>query len=130
MEVFGAVGTCQTKSVPLLRIGSRLELTGVYAAQGGNRVLGEDVAPFDLLLNSPADIKVLAAAAWWTLQRLLVVVGVLACVLAGMALWITQLHRQVEKRTAEVETQIQNRQRVEHQRDDGTGTRPHRPGPA
>src|SRR5208282_358534 len=31
-------------------------------------------------------------------------------------LWITQLHRQVEKRTTELEIQIQNRQRVEHQR--------------
>jgi signal transduction histidine kinase len=33
-----------------------------------------------------------------------------------MALWITQLHRQVDKRTIELETQIQKRQRVEHQR--------------
>jgi signal transduction histidine kinase len=105
------------ESVRLLRPGSRLELTGVYAAQGGNRVPAEDVASFDLLLNSPADIKVLATPSWWTLRKLLVIVGVLACMLAGMVLWITQLHRQVEKRTAEVETQIQNRQRVEHQRE-------------
>ncbi|MGA2788482.1 MAG: ATP-binding protein [Verrucomicrobiota bacterium] len=105
------------ESVRQLRPGSRLELTGVYADQGGNRGLSEDVATFDLLLNSPADIKVLATPSWWTLQKLLVTVGVLACVLAGMLLWITQLHRQVEKRTAEVETQIQNRQRVEHQRE-------------
>ena len=101
--------------VRAIRIGSRLELTGVYAVQGGGRVLGED-ASFDLLLNSPGDIRVLATPAWWTLQRLLVAVGVLTFALAVMALWITQLHRQVEKRTAELETQIQNRQRVEHQR--------------
>ncbi len=105
------------ESVRLLRPGSRLELTGVYAVQGGNRVPAEDVASFDLLLHSPADIKVLATPSWWTLRKLLVTVGVLACVLAGMVLWITQLHRQVEKRTAEVETQIQSRQRVEHQRE-------------
>jgi signal transduction histidine kinase/uncharacterized protein YdeI (BOF family) len=105
------------ESVRLLRPGSRLELTGVYAVQGGNRVPAEDVGSFDLLLNSPADIKVLATPSWWTLQKLLVIVGVLACVLAGMVLWITQLHRQVEKRTAEVEIQIQNRQRAEHQRE-------------
>jgi signal transduction histidine kinase len=100
-----------------LRIGSRLELVGVYCAQGGYQALGQDVAAVDLLLNSPSDIKVLAQPSWWTLPKLLVIVGVLACVLAGMVLWITQLHRQVEKRTAEVETQIQNRQRVEHQRE-------------
>jgi len=104
-------------SLPLPRIGSRLALIGVYVAQGGNRALGDDAAPFDLLVHSPADIEVLSQPPWWTLQRLLVAVGVLTCVLAGMVLWITQLHRQVEKRTAEVKTQIQNRQRVEHQRE-------------
>jgi signal transduction histidine kinase len=104
-------------SPPLPRIGSRLALVGVYVAQGGNRALGDDAAPFDLLVHSPADIEVLSQPSWWTLQRLLVTVGVLTCVLTVMVLWITQLHRQVEKRTAEVETQIQNRQRVEHQRE-------------
>jgi len=106
----------QDDSVRSLRIGSRLELTGVYAVQGGNRALGEDVSSFNLLLNTPSDIRVLATPPWWTLQRLLAAVGVLTCTLAVMALWITQLHRQVEKRTVELEIQIQNRQRVEHQR--------------
>jgi signal transduction histidine kinase len=46
---------------------------------------------------------------------LLVIVGALACVLAISALWITQLHRKVEERTAQLEIQIQERQRVEHQ---------------
>jgi signal transduction histidine kinase/uncharacterized protein YdeI (BOF family) len=104
------------ESTRLLHPGSRLELTGVYAATGGNRVPGGDVASFELLLNVPSDIRVLATPSWWTLQRLLVAVGVLTCALAVMALWITQLHRQVEKRTIELETQIQKRQRVEHQR--------------
>jgi signal transduction histidine kinase len=105
------------ESVRLLRPGSRLGLTGVYAARAGNRVPAEDVGSFDLLLNSSKDIDVLAMPPWWTLRKLLVIVGIFACVLAGMVLWITQLHRQVEKRTAEVEIHIQNRQRVEHQRE-------------
>src|SRR5262249_34131189 len=45
-----------------------------------------------------------------------VVLGALACVLAAAALWITQLHRQVEERTAELGAQIQERQRIEQQR--------------
>ena len=101
---------------PLPPIGSRLALVGVYVAQGGNPVLGSDVAPFDLLLHSPADIEVLSQPSWWTLRRLLVIVAVLVCTLALLGLWITQLHRQVEERTAELATQIQDRQRVEHQR--------------
>jgi signal transduction histidine kinase len=43
-------------------------------------------------------------------------VGALTCLLAVTALWITQLRRQVDERTVELETQIQARQRVEHQR--------------
>jgi len=99
-----------------LRIGSKLALVGMYATQGGIRSPG-DVAPFDLQLRVPTDIEVLSQPSWWTLQRLLVIVGLLACLLAVTALWITQLHRQVEERTVELEAQIKNRQRVEHQRE-------------
>jgi signal transduction histidine kinase len=100
---------------PLPPIGSRLALVGVYVAQGGNPVLDGNVAPFDLLLHSPTDVEVLSKPSWWTLPRLLVIVGVLVCALALLGLWISQLHRQVEDRTAELATQIHNRQRVEHQ---------------
>ena len=105
-----------SEAAPSLRIGSRLELTGVYCAQGGYQALGADVAQVDLLLDRPADIRVLARPPWWTLQHLLVIVGALACAVALMVLWITQLRRQVEERTAELETQIQHREQVEHQR--------------
>ncbi len=57
----------------------------------------------------------LARPPWWTLQKLLVILGALACVLAVTVLWITQLHRKVEQRTAELEIQIHERQRVEQQ---------------
>jgi signal transduction histidine kinase len=49
------------------------------------------------------------------LEKLLVMLGALACVLAVTVLWITQLSRKVEQRTAELEVQIQQRQRVEQQ---------------
>ena len=96
--------------------GSKLELTGIYAAQGGNKAIGQNISSFELLLNSPAEVKVLARPPWWTLERLLVIVGALACVLAITVLWITQLHHQVEERTAELENQIRERQFVEQQR--------------
>jgi signal transduction histidine kinase len=101
---------------PSLSIGSLLRLTGVYCAQGGYQALGADVAQVDLLLSAPSDITVLARPPWWTFQRLLVILGVLACALAVMVLWITQLRRQVEERTAELEIQIENRHQLEHQR--------------
>jgi signal transduction histidine kinase len=110
----GRLNRIETAST--LQLGSRLELTGVYCAQGGYASLGTDFAPLDLFINQAADIRVLSQPPWWTLRRLLVIVGVLACVVAVMILWITQLRRQVEERSAELETQIEHRQQVEHQR--------------
>jgi signal transduction histidine kinase len=94
-----------------LPAGSQLELTGTYSSQSVN----QNVTSFELLLNSAADITVLARPPWWTLRKLLVILGALACVLAVTMLWITQLHRTVGLRTAELEMQIRERQRVEQQ---------------
>jgi signal transduction histidine kinase len=77
--------------------------------------VGQDITSFELLLGSPSDIAVLARPPWWTLERLLIIVGALACVLVATMLWVTQLHRQVEERTAELGKEIRERQRVEHQ---------------
>ena len=105
----------KNKFLQPLRIGSRLSLTGVYAAQSVSRLSGDNVALFDLWLRSPSDIKVLAQPSWWTLRRLLVGMGILACLLLGTTLWITQLHRQVEERSGQLKLQVQERQRAEHQ---------------
>jgi signal transduction histidine kinase len=103
-------------AVDRIEPGSRLGLTGVYCAQGGYAALGTDVVPLDLLLNSVTDIAVLASPPWWTLQRLLVVVGALAAVLVLAVLWITQLSRKVEVRTVQLAEQIKQREHVEHLR--------------
>lgn len=50
------------------------------------------------------------------MKRLLVITGGLVCVLAAAFLWITQLHRQVDQRSAELAVQIRQRETVEHQR--------------
>ena len=99
-----------------LPTGSRLELTGVYEVQGVRQRSNQHSASFELLLDSPANIKVLAHPPWWTLRRLLVMVGMLACVLIFAILWITQLHRKVEERTDQLKEQIQKRQNIEQHR--------------
>ena len=105
--------TGQALDVP---VGSQLELTGTYSSQGGNRATSRDASFFELLIHSPLDIKMLARPPWWTLERLLIILGALACGLAATVLWITQLRRKVEQRTSELEMQIRERQRVEQQR--------------
>src|SRR5579859_1930550 len=116
VRTFMARLNTRNDSVHSLAPGTRLQLVGVYLGEGGNRAVGQDITSFELLLNSPADIRILARPPWWTLERLLVMMGVLVCVLAAAALWITQLHRQVEQRTRELGAQIRQRQNVEHQR--------------
>jgi signal transduction histidine kinase len=49
-------------------------------------------------------------------QRLLMLVGVLACGLVGAGLWITKLRRKVNERSAALGAQIQERQKAEQQR--------------
>jgi signal transduction histidine kinase len=97
-------------------LGSRLALTGVYAGTGGNRTAGIDVANFELLLNSPADIQVLARPPFWTLRRLLVLIGALLGVLCLAVIWIQLLHHRVQQRTAELQKEMRDREQAEHQR--------------
>jgi signal transduction histidine kinase len=106
-------GSMQHIDLPL---GSRLELTGIYAGNGGNRTTHEEVANFELILNSPADIRVLARPPFWTLPRLLVLVGALLGVLGLALVWIQLLHHKVQQRTAQLQKEMQEREQAEHQR--------------
>jgi signal transduction histidine kinase len=99
-----------------LPTGCRLALTGVYTARRSNPASDVGGAFFELLLDSPTDVNVLARPPWWTLQRLALMVGALVFVLAAAMLWIKQLHRQVEQRTLQLEEQVQKRQLVEQHR--------------
>ena len=97
-------------------VGSRLELTGVFAGRVGSRAEGRQVDSFELLLYSPADVRLLARPAWYTLRRMMVVVGVLGGGLLLASVWITLLRRQVEQRTVQLRAEIQERERAEQLR--------------
>ena len=97
------------------RPGSRLRLTGVYVQTGGQRRPPNQAESFELLLNSAADISVLSQPSWWTLKRLASVVGLLLLVLALAAAWISQLRRQVEQRTIQLQQEISQREHAERQ---------------
>jgi signal transduction histidine kinase len=108
-------GTGRTKGIDLPP-GSPLELTGVFAGSGGNRTTGTDVANFELFLNSAADIRVLGRPPIWTLHRLLVLVGALLGVLGLALVWIRLLHHRVQQRTAQLQKEVHDREKAEHQR--------------
>jgi signal transduction histidine kinase len=98
-----------------LPVGSRLLLTGVYAGNGGNRPASEQVASFELLLNSLADIQMLARPPFWTLRRTLILVGVLLGVLFLSLVWIRLLHHEVQQRTVQLQNEVHTREQAERQ---------------
>ena len=98
-----------------LRADSSLGLTGVFVGQGSSQLLNEAAESFELLLNSPADIVVLSQPSWWTLPRLLVLVGILLVILMITVIWNAQLRRLVEQRTAQLQREIREREHVERQ---------------
>jgi signal transduction histidine kinase len=92
--------------------GSRLEVTGVYAAQG-MEVGDGTVNGFELLLASAGGIRVLTTPPWWTLQRVLILSGILAALLLAVLIWNKELQWKVQKRGRQLEAEIQNRQQAE-----------------
>jgi signal transduction histidine kinase len=101
---------------PNLLPGSRLALTGIYAGQGGGRMANREVDSFELLLNSPADVRVLESPSWWTIQRALTVVGGLALGILAALVWVALLRRQVEARSLELAVEVRRREQIERQR--------------
>lgn len=99
-----------------LRVGSSLALVGVYVGRDFNRqIQNSDNESFELLLNSAADITVISQPSWWTLPRLFALLGVLLVILVFTVIWNTQLRRQVEQRTDQLQHEIGERERLEHQ---------------
>ena len=99
-----------------LRRGSVLALQGVYVGGGYGRSPNVGNGSFELLLNSLADITVLSQPSWWTLPRLLALMGVLLVILIFTVIWNSQLRRLVEQRTAQLQHETRERERVERQR--------------
>jgi signal transduction histidine kinase len=97
-------------------VGSRLKLTGTFCALDGDRLIGRDVNSFELLLNSPQDVQIIARPPWWTLNRLLVTVACLVAGLTATFVWIGLLRHQVGRRTRQLEREISERERVEKMR--------------
>jgi PAS domain S-box-containing protein len=85
-----------------LQNNSRLRVTGVCRIE-----VGEDwragpewrAKAFHLLMRSPADVQLLALPPWWSLGRLLWVIGILTAIVLASLLWATVLRRKVRQQT-------------------------------
>ena len=74
-----------SEAIDAVRPGSLLSVTGVYSYQGG------PPPSFRLFLRSPGDVRVLAAAPWWTLRHTAVMSAILALAAVVGAFWMRAL---------------------------------------
>lgn len=109
----------EAEDIQDLRPGSLLQLTGICRIESstdqGFRSRPERAM---LMLRGAEDLVVLSAPSWWTVQRLVGLVGLLLALVAGGLLWITLLRRQVAKqgealrRRIAHEAALEERQRI------------------
>src|ERR1039458_10899664 len=85
------VARLKNGSVDSIPVGSSLDVTGVFVGHGS--APGQGIDSFELLLNSPSDLRVLARPSWWTLKRLAGVVGILLGVIVAGSGWVGLLRR-------------------------------------
>ena len=77
LEAGPAAGALET-----LRAGTVVDVTGVYAYQWGPS------PSFRLFLRSAGDVKVIAAARWWTMRHTAVMIGILTLGAFATAVWM------------------------------------------
>lgn len=97
-------------------IGSRLRLTGVCLKTSDGQAGRANGDGFELLLNSPAAVELIASPPWWTLKRAMVAIGLLATGLALAFVWIRLLQGQVNRQTLRLQSEIVQRERAERER--------------
>jgi signal transduction histidine kinase/uncharacterized protein YdeI (BOF family) len=104
----------KTEGNPLPRFqpGSTVRFTGVYVARLDN---SRQIQSFQILLRSPADAVVVSVPPWWTARRVLWLFGGFAVVLLLSLAWVAALRQQVFRRTAQLQSEIEERKRMEVQ---------------
>jgi PAS domain S-box-containing protein len=93
-----------------LQTGSKVSVTGVCVVETvEDWHYGDDwrAASFRILMRSPADVAVLRAPPWWTLQRMLWAMSLLLAVVVGAFAWVVFLRQRVRKQTQIIQEKLQ-----------------------
>jgi len=96
-----------------LREGSMLQITGVCALEWDDSQVPPSPRSFHLLVPSPADIRVVRRASWWTLGHALVVLGIMSAAVLAVLSWVIVLRRRVAAQTAQIREQMEHTTRMQ-----------------
>ncbi|MGV3664049.1 MAG: sensor histidine kinase [Prosthecobacter sp.] len=100
---------------PSLQIGSSCEVTGICLVESStDKGFRSQPERASLLLRSPADLRVLSSAPFWTAKRLTLAIALLLGVILLTLFWITQQRRQITRLQAKIVQQatLDERQRI------------------
>ena len=102
----------ESATLDTLRPGSELEVTGIvqleYTSVAAPRI---SLVPtrLDVVLRSAGDVQVVRSPSWWTAQRLLAAVTIVAVALGAALVWAWQLRRQVRRKTEQLAVEMHAR---------------------
>jgi len=100
----------QSTGLPPPAIGSLLELTGVCSIQTNEQ--GDPVG-FNILLESPGNIVVLARPPWWTLRNALVVLALVVGIAVAIGVWVVVLRHRVGAQTEVIRRRLESEAALE-----------------
>jgi PAS domain S-box-containing protein len=93
-----------------LQNGSKVSVTGICLIDPGNNWYGGNdwrAKSFHILMRSAGDVSVLKYPPWWTLQKMLWMVGALGLVVLAAFAWVVVLRRRVHVQTDIIRQKLQ-----------------------
>jgi len=104
-RVFLARSANANMRLPSVGENSWLRVTGVCVNTSGpqvNETASRQPASFHLLLAGPQAIQIARTPSWWTLRRVMMVIGSLAALTCAAIVWATTLRRRVTQQTSQI----------------------------
>lgn len=80
-----------------ITVGSHVKVTGICFVDSGDH--WRDRLWFDVRMRSPADVELLKPPSWWTVERLINVMGALALLVLATVAWVVLLGHKVRAQT-------------------------------
>jgi signal transduction histidine kinase/CheY-like chemotaxis protein len=111
-RVFTAVldGAPNVESLAAVRSGSLVQVTGVCLVDAEKTIENDgrvSIHDFRLVLRTPRDMVVLKNASWWSVQRVVWLLGVMILVVLTAFTWALGLRRRVQQQTEVIRRQLQ-----------------------
>ena len=95
-------------------LGAGVQVTGICRVESvTGKGFNSRPDTLSLWLRSANDLRVLSSPSWWTVERLLSALGLLALVVMAAAVWIVMLRRQVSRQTETLRGRIQREAALE-----------------